>query len=67
MGFPHVLVGTESAPQGKRAGLDPWSGKIPWRGAGQPTPVFSPGESHGHRILAVYSLCGHKSQMRLSK
>ena len=26
-------------------GLDPWVGKIPWRGARQPTPVFSPGES----------------------
>ena len=24
---------------------DPWVGKTPWRGAWQPTPVFSPGES----------------------
>ena len=28
-----------------RAGLDPWVGKIPWRRAWQPTPVFLPGES----------------------
>ena len=28
-------------------GFDPWVGKIPWRRAWQPTPVFLPGESHG--------------------
>ena len=27
------------------SGLDPWVGKIPWRRAWQPTPVFLPGES----------------------
>ena len=26
-------------------GLNPWIGKIPWRRAWQPTPVFLPGES----------------------
>ena len=31
--------------KGKRCGLDPWVGKIPWRRAWQPTPVFLPGES----------------------
>ena len=34
---------------------DPWVGKIPWRRARQPTPVFLPGESHGQRSLAGYS------------
>ena len=29
----------------KRRGLDSWVGKIPWRRAWQPTPVFLPGES----------------------
>ena len=29
----------------KRCGFDPWIGKIPWRRAWQPTPVFLPGES----------------------
>ena len=27
-------------------------GKMPWRRARQPTPVFLPGESHGQRSLA---------------
>ena len=27
-----------------RRGFDPWVGKIPWRRAWQPTPVFLPGE-----------------------
>ena len=27
-------------------------GKIPWRRAWQPTPVFLPGESHGQRSLS---------------
>ena len=27
-----------------RGGFDPWVGKIPWRGAWQPTPVFLPGD-----------------------
>ena len=31
----------------KRLGLDPWVGKIPWRRAWLPTPVFQPGESYG--------------------
>ena len=34
--------------------------KIPWRRAWQPTPVFSPGESHGLRSLVGYSPQGHK-------
>ena len=32
---------------------------------GQPTPVFLPGESHGWRSLAGYSLRGCKSHTRL--
>ena len=34
--------------------------KIPWRKQWQPTPVFLPGESHGKRSLAGYSLWGCK-------
>ena len=30
-------------------------GKIPWRRAWQPTPVFLPGEHHGQRSLVGYS------------
>ena len=29
-------------------------GKIPWRKAWKPTPVFLPGKSHGPRSLAGY-------------
>ena len=36
-------------------GFDLWVGKIPWRRAQQPTPVFLPGESFGQRSLLGYS------------
>ena len=35
-------------------------GKIPWRRAWQPTPVFLPGKSHGQRSLAGCSPWGRK-------
>ena len=44
----------------KRWRFNPWVGKIPWRRARQPTPVFLPGESHGQRSLAGYSPWSHK-------
>ena len=37
-----------------RLKFDPWVGKIPWRRAWQPTPVFLPGESHRQRSLTGY-------------
>ena len=40
------------------AGSIPGSGRSP--GGGQPTPGFLPGESHGQRSLAGYSLGGCK-------
>ena len=43
---------------GKRLGFEPWVGKIPWRRAQQPTPVFLPGESLGQRSLVGYSPWG---------
>ena len=46
--------------QCRRTGFDPWAGKIPWRRAWQPTPVFWPGEFHGQRSLVDYSPWGHK-------
>jgi len=36
--------------------FNPWFGKIPWRRAWQPIPVFLPGESLGQRSLAEYNL-----------
>jgi len=44
----------------KRHGFHPWIEKIPWSRAWQPTPVFSPGESHEPRSLGDYGPQGHK-------
>ena len=43
----------------KKCRFDPCVGKIPWRRAWQPTPVFLPRESHGQRLVG-YSAWGHK-------
>ena len=61
--FPHGTSGKEHAcrcRRYKRCGSNPWMGKIPWRRAWQPTPVFLPGESHGQRSLAGYSPWGRR-------
>ena len=50
----------ESACNEGDLGLIPGLGKIPWRRAWPPSPVFLPGESHGQRSLAGYSPRGHK-------
>ena len=44
--------------QCRRPGFNPWVGKIPWRQEWLPTPVFSPGASHGQRSLVGYSPWG---------
>ena len=44
----------------KRCRFDPEVGKIPWRRAWYPTPVFLPGESLGQRSLVGYSPQGLK-------
>ena len=62
MGFPGATSGKEPACQCrryKRGIVNPWVGKIPWRRAWLPTPVFLPGKSHGWRSLAGYSPWGH--------
>ena len=64
MGFPGGASGKELACQRgrhtKTHWFDPWVGKIPWRRAQKPTPLFLPGESHGQRSLAGYSPWGPK-------
>jgi len=48
-GFPGGSVGKESASCAAEMGrceFSPLIGKIPWRMAWQPTPVFLPRESH---------------------
>ena len=42
------------------------SGKIPWRRAWQPTPIFLPGESHGERNLAGYSPQGESDMTEVT-
>ena len=42
----------------KRHGFDPWVGKIPWRRAWQPTPVFLSGKSHVQRSVESYKSIG---------
>jgi len=57
-GFPYGASGKELACQCrrcKRHGFDSWIGKILWRRAWQPIPVFLPGEFHGQRSLEGYS------------
>ena len=57
VGFPGGASGKEPASQNRRHKwheFNPWVGKIPWRRAWQPTPVFLPGESHGQRSLVGY-------------
>ena len=44
-----------------------WVGKIPWRRKWQPTLVFSPGKSHGWRILVGYSPWGCKELDRTER
>ena len=62
MGFPGGARGKEPACQcrrHKRYGFDPWVGKISWRRAWQPTPVFLPEVSHGQRSLVGCGPQGH--------
>ena len=53
--FPGGSYGKESACSAGDSGFGLGVGKIPWRKAWQPTPVFLSGESHGQRNLAGYS------------
>ena len=59
-GLSWWFSGKESTCQGRRYKFSPWVGKIPWRTAQQPTPVFLPGESHGQRSLVSYRPRGRR-------
>ena len=57
-GFPAGASDKESTCQcrrPKRYGFESSVRKVPWRGAWQPIPVFSPGGVHGQRSLTGYS------------
>ena len=56
MGFPggtSAKQPTFQCRRHKKCRFSPWVGKIPWRRAWQPTPVFLPGESYGQSRLAI--------------
>ena len=65
-GLPWWLRWSRIHLQLRRPGFDPWVGKIPWRRAWQPTPVFLPGEFHGQRSLAGYSSWGCRVRHSIS-
>ena len=44
----------------KRPRFNPWVGRISWRRAQPPTPVFLPGEFYGQRSLVSYNPWGCK-------
>ena len=62
--FPSSSDGKESTCNAGNSGFDPWVWRIPWRRAGQPTPVFLPGKFYGKRILVGYSPWGCKESDR---
>ena len=65
--LPCWLSGKEPTCHCRRLGFNPWVGKIPWRRAWKPTPVFLPGKSHEQRNLMSYSPWGlKKSQTHLA-
>ena len=51
----------------RRCKFDPWGGKIPWRRAWQPTPVFLPGESPWTEEPGELWFMGSQSQTRLKQ
>ena len=57
-----ALVVKEPACQCRRqdVSFNPWVGKIPWRRAWLPTPVFFPGDSHGQRGQVGYCPLGRR-------
>ena len=56
--FPGGSDGKEFACNARDPCSIPGSGRSSWGRAGQPIPVFLPGESHGQRSLAGYSPWG---------
>ena len=62
-GFPGGTSGQEPTYQCrrcKRYRFDPWVGRIPWKSAQQPTPVFLSGEYHGQKSQTGSSPWGCK-------
>ena len=62
--FAGGSMGKEFCFQCRRCVFNPWVGKIPFRRAWQPTPLFLPEEFYGQRSLVVYSPWGCKESDR---
>ena len=65
MGFPSGNSDKESACKCggcKRHRFEPWVGKIPWRRAWQPNPVFLSGGFHGQAMVFPLIVYGCKSR-----
>ena len=56
--LPRWRSGKESACQCKKHIFNLWSRKFPQKRKWQPTPIFLPGEPHGHRSLVGCHLWG---------
>ena len=68
----HIVLVKKNPPTNAgdlgRQGFTHWVAKIPWRRKQQGTPVFLPGESHGHRRVWWSTVHGvTKSQTRLKQ
>ena len=59
-GLPWWLRWERICLQCRRSRLNPWVRNIPWRREWLSTPIFLPGEFHGHRSLGGYSPWGCK-------
>ena len=55
-----VAQTVKNPPAMRETWVQSLGGEDPWRRAGQPTPVFLPGESHGQRSLVGYGPWGHR-------
>ena len=55
VGFPRPGIEPVSPVMGRRPIFHLWVGKILWRKEWLPTPVFLPGEFHGHWSLVSFS------------
>ena len=53
--LPWLLSSNESTCHCRRRGFNPWNRKISRRRKWTPSPVLSPGKSHGQRSLVGYS------------
>ena len=64
--YPSGSDGKKICLQFRRLGFYPWVGKIPWRRAWQPIPVFLPGEFHVQRKTGRPQCMGSQTRTQLS-